>query len=78
VRVKKLKPKKIAEIVHGGILLAIALMMGILLLQFRQIIVKQRISIASIRWFSAILIVAIAWLAYRGTRIILSARKDVE
>ncbi|MGQ9603048.1 MAG: hypothetical protein ACUVUU_02450 [bacterium] len=73
-----MKPRKVAEIVHGGILLALAVMMGFLLFEFRQMVSKQGISSASIRWFPAVLVAAIIWLVYRGTKIILAAWKDVE
>lgn len=73
-----MKPKQIAELIHGGILLAIAVMMAFLLVVFRQMIMRRGISIRSMPWFPVIVIGGIAWLAYRGTRVIIAAWKDVE
>ncbi len=69
---KAMESKEIADLVRGGILLAIALLMGVVLYKFYTVFPRMGISIKEIYYFPIAVIGAISWLSYSGLRIVIS------
>ena len=71
-----MESKRVADLVRGGILLAIAILMIVLLYKFYQIVPRMGISVKQVYYFPIALIGAICWLAYRGIRTIVTAFRN--
>jgi hypothetical protein len=68
--------KRIADLVRGGILLAIAVSMAVLLHKFYQIVPRMGISIKQVFYFPIAVVAAICWLTYRGIRTIVATLRN--
>jgi hypothetical protein len=73
-----LESSKIGDLVRGGILLAIAVLMAVLLHKVYVFIVTRGIEFKDIIFFPIALIGAICWLTYRGLKAVVSALRDNE
>jgi hypothetical protein len=67
---------KIANITRGGVLLTVAVLLGVLLWKFYQVFPDAGISIKNVRIFPIAIIGGICWVTYRGLRLILSALRN--
>jgi hypothetical protein len=64
---------RIVDLTRGGILLAVAVLLGILLWKFYHVFPEAGISVKSFRIFPIAIIGGICWVTYRGLNLILSA-----
>jgi hypothetical protein len=71
-----MESKRIADLVRGGILLAIAILMIVLLHKFYQVLPRMGISVKQVYYFPIAVIAAICWLTYRGIRTIVSTLRN--
>jgi hypothetical protein len=73
-----LESSKIGDLIRGGILIAIAMLMAVLLGKVYTFIVTRGIEFKDVIFFPIALIGAICWLAYRGLKAVVSALRDNE
>jgi hypothetical protein len=71
-----LESRQLADLVRGGILLAIAVTMAVLLYKFYQVFPRLGISVKQVYYFPIALLAAICWLTYRGVRAIVTSLRD--
>ena len=70
--------RKISELIRGGVLLAIAVLLGVMLWKFYQVFPKAGISVKQVYYFPIFVIAAICWVTYRGIRIVITALRRTE
>jgi uncharacterized membrane protein len=70
--------RKISEIARGGVLLAIAILLGVMLWKFYQVFPEAGISVKQVFYFPIAVIAAICWVTYRGIRTIITALRRIE
>jgi len=70
--------RKISELIRGGVLLAVAVALGVMLWKFNQVFPKAGISVKQVYYFPIAVIAAICWVTYRGIRIITTALRRTE
>ena len=68
--------RKISEIVRGAMLLAVAVLLGIMLWKFYVVFPKAGISVKQVYFFPIAVIAAICWVTYRGIKIIITALRE--
>jgi hypothetical protein len=71
-----LESRQIADLIRGGLLLAVAVLLAVLLRKFYQIFPHVGISVKHVYYFPIAIIGGICWVAYRGIRTIVTALKD--
>ena len=71
-----MESNKIGDLVRGGILLAIAILMAVLLGKVYFFLAARGIAIKDVIFFPIALIGAICWLTYRGLRAVVSAFRE--
>ena len=71
-----MESNKIGDLIRGGILLAIAILMAVLFAKVYYFLVDRGIAIKDVVFFPIALIGAICWLSYRGLKAVLSAFRD--
>jgi hypothetical protein len=71
-----LDSNKIGDLLRGGILIAIAVLMAVLLAKVYTFLVARGIAIKDVIFFPIALIGAICWLSYRGLKAVVSALRD--
>jgi hypothetical protein len=69
--------RQVVEVVRGGILLAIAVLMAVLLHKFYQTFPRLGISVKQVYYFPIAIVAAICWLTYRGIKTIVAAFRKV-
>jgi hypothetical protein len=67
---------RVVDLTRGGVLLTLAVLLGVLLWKFYQVFPEAGISVKSFRIFPIAIIGGICWVTYRGLRLILSALRD--
>ena len=70
--------RKISELIRGGVLLAIAILLAVMLWKFYQVFPKAGISVKQVYYFPIAVIAAICWVSYRGIKIIITALRRTE
>ena len=70
-----MESRQIADLVRGGILLAVAVLLAVFLWKFYQVLPRMGISVKQVFYFPIAVIAAICWVAYRGIRVIVTAFK---
>jgi hypothetical protein len=73
-----LDSNKIGDLLKGGILIAIAILMAVLLAKVFTFLSARGIAVKDVVFFPIALIGAICWLTYRGLKAVLSALRDNE
>jgi uncharacterized membrane protein len=68
--------KRIVDLTRGAILLAVAVLLGVLLWKFYRIFPEAGISVKNLRIFPIAIIGGICWVTYRGLKLILSALRN--
>jgi hypothetical protein len=71
-----MESSRIVDLTRGGILLTVAVLLGVLLWKFYQVFPQAGISVKSLRFFPIAVIGGICWVTYRGLRLILSALRN--
>ena len=71
-----MESQRIADLIRGGILLAIAVLMAVLLWKFYHLLPRMGISVKQVRYFPIAVIAAICWLTYRGVRTIVTTLRE--
>lgn len=71
-----MESRRIAELVRGGILMAIGLLMAVLLWKVYHVFPRVGISIKQVYYFPIAIIAAVCWLTYRGVSIVLTAFRN--
>ncbi len=67
---------KIGDLLRGGILIAIAVLMAVLLAKFHAFVSAQGIDVKDVIIFPIALVGSICWLTYRGLKAVVSALRD--
>jgi hypothetical protein len=68
-----LESRQLADVVRGGILLATAVLLGVLLWKFYQVAPRMGISVKQVYYFPIALVAGICWVTYRGVKTIVTA-----
>ena len=71
-----MESRRIADLVRGGILLANAILLVILLHKFYYALPRMGISVKQVYYFPIAIIAGICWLTYRGVKTIVTAFKN--
>jgi len=70
--------RKISELIRGGVLLATAVLLGMMLWKSHQVFPLIGISFKQVPYYPIAIIAAMCWVTYRGIRIIIIALRRTE
>jgi len=70
--------RKLSELLRGGVLLATAILLGVMLWKFYQVFPKVGISVKEVVYFPIAVIAAICWVTYRGIKIVITALRRTD
>ena len=73
-----MESRQLADVVRGGILLATAILLGVLLWKFYQVAPRMGISIKQAYYFPIALVAGICWVTYRGVKTIVTALRRTD